>query len=272
VTEGFRVEPLTVPADSGPLALVAAGVCARVAAAVATGTLPILPGASLRIRGTLTAALVAVALPGALAAATADGAGSTAGPALGEMLVGEAFVGLGLGTAVAAVLAAAGWAGGVLGSVSGLSWADDFDPDPAGHGESAGIARLARWVGLAAFFAAGGQLAVVAGLVDSVRRVPVGTVFGGPAQDWITSVVVAAPGAALDLAVLLAMPALAAVIAFHLAAAICLRTVPFSAGPGLLNALAALVLLAALWLSADAWAGGSAAALFGAVEHCFSAR
>ena len=82
----------------------------------------------------------------------------------------------------------------------------------------------------------------------------------------------AAPGAALDLAVLLAMPALAAVVAFHLVAAICLRTIPFSPGPGLLHGLAALVLLAALWLSADAWAGGSAAALLGAVEHCFPAR
>lgn len=259
--------PIPLP-DWGPHWIVAAGVCARVAAAVATGTLPILPGASLRIRVTLAAVLAAVAVPGAWAAAERDPPAA----ATAALLAGEALVGLALGTAVAAVLAAVGWAGAILGSVSGLAWADDFDPEAAGQGESAGIARLARWVGLAAFFAAGGQLAVVAGLVDSVRHVPVGTAFGGPARHWIETLAVAAPGAALELAVLVATPALAAVIAFHLAAAICLRTIPFAPGQGLLQSLAALVLLGALWLSAEAWAGGTAAALINAVDGCFPGR
>lgn len=270
--EDVPLEPFTSLPDWGPHWLVALGVCARVAAAVATGTLPILPGASLRIRGTLAAVLAAVAVPGALAAAAHDAPRATGGSAVGGLLIGEVLVGVGLGTAVAAVLAAAGWAGGILGSVSGLSWADDFDPDPAGQGESAGIARLARWVGLAAFFAAGGQLAVVAGLVDSVRHVPVGTAFAGPAGGWLETVVVTAPGAALDLAVLFAMPALTAVVAFHLAAAVCLRTIPFTPGHGLLQSLAAVVLLVALWLSAESWAGGAAAAMIGAVDGCLPGR
>ena len=75
------------------------------------------------------------------------------------------------------VVAAAGWAGTILGSVSGLSWADDFDP---GSGEAtAGIGRLAWWVGVAAFVAAGGQLVVIAGLLDSLHAMPVGAVLRG---------------------------------------------------------------------------------------------
>ena len=266
------MDPSASLSEWGPHSIVAAGVCARVAAAVATGTLPILPGASLRIRIALAAALAVVAVPGAWATAELAAPVAATAPAVGEMLAGELLVGLALGTAVAAVLAAAGWAGGILGSVSGLSWADDFDPDAAGQGESAGIARLARWVALAAFFAAGGQLAVVAGIVDSVRHVPVGTAFGGPARDWIDSVAIAAPGAALELAVHIAMPALAAVVTFHLAAAICLRTIPFTPGQGLLQSLAAVVLLAAVWLAAESWAGGTTAALIGAVDGCFPGR
>ena len=161
--------------------VVAVGVCARIAAAVVTGTLPILPGGSFRIRLTLAFALAVVAVPMALAGQAAYGS-RPIGPLL-PVLAGELLVGLLMGTAAAAVLAATAWAGGILGSVSGLSWADDFDP--AAAGESAGIARLAWWVGLAAFFAAGGQLAVVGGLIDSVRHVPIGAAFGGPPQEWL---------------------------------------------------------------------------------------
>jgi flagellar biosynthesis protein FliR len=175
-----------------------------------------------------------------------------------------------MGTAAAAVLAATAWAGGILGSVSGLSWADDFDPDAAG--ESAGIARLAWWVGLAAFFTAGGQLAVVGGLIDSVRHVPIGTAFGGPPEEWLVTLAVTTPAVALSLAVMLAMPALVAVVAFHLASAICLRAIPFATGPGLLQGLASLVLLASIWLGAESWGGGSAIMMLRSIDACFGER
>jgi flagellar biosynthetic protein FliR len=257
--------------SSGPWpqeAIVAAGVCARIAAAVVAGTLPVLPGASVAIRLALALALAVVAVPMAWAVQQGTG-GISVGPLL-PVLVGEAFVGLAMGTAAAAVLVATAWAGGILGSVSGLSWADDFDP--GAEGQSAGIARLAWWVGLAAFFAAGGQLAVVAGLVDSVRHVPVGTALSGPATDWLTTLGVATPAVAFSLAAMLAMPALVAVIAFHLASAICLRTIPFSPGPGVLQGLAAVVLLASLWLGAESWASGGAAVMLQSVDACFGGR
>jgi flagellar biosynthetic protein FliR len=251
-----------------PEIVVAAGVCGRIAAAVGTGTLPILPGGSTRIRMTLVVALAVVAVPMALAA---QGAGATRpiGPLL-PVLAGELLVGFLMGTAAAGVLAATAWAGGILGSVSGLSWADDFDP--AAAGDSAGITRLAWWVGLAAFFTAGGHLAVVGGVIDSVRHVPVGTVLGGASQEWLTTLAITVPAMAFSLAAALAMPALVSIVAFHLASSICLRAVPFAPGPGLLQGLASLILLASLWLGADAWAGGSAALMLRSIDACFGGR
>jgi flagellar biosynthetic protein FliR len=250
-----------------PEFVVAVGVCGRIAAAVGTGTLPILPGASFRIRVALAATLAFVAVPMALA--VQGTAARPVGPLL-PVLAGELLVGLMMGTAAAAVLAATAWAGGILGSVSGLSWADDFDP--ASSGESAGITRLAWWVGLAAFFTAGGQLAVVGGLIDSVRHVPVGSAFGGRPEDWLVTLAVTTPAVAVSLAVMLALPALVAVVAFHLASAICLRAIPFSTGPGLLQGLASCVLLASLWLGAEAWAGGSAIMMLQSIDACFGGR
>ena len=120
-----------MPETLSPEIVVAVGVCARIAAAVCTGTLPILPGGSFRIRISLAFALAVVAVPMALAVQAASPERSI-GPLL-PVLAGELFVGLMMGTAAAAVLAATAWAGGILGSVSGLSWADDFDPAAAGR-------------------------------------------------------------------------------------------------------------------------------------------
>lgn len=227
----------------------------RMAAAVTVGTLPILPGASPRVRGALAAVLAAAALPAALAGRAGDAAASLEPPAA-LVLLGEAVVGLALGAAVGGVVAAVGWAGSVLGTASGLTWSEDFDPGSTAAPE--GVGRLCFFVGLAAFFAAGGQLAVVAGLVDGVRTVPVGAACGGAVRPWLESLALATPAAAFELAVLVAAPALAAVIAFHVTAAICLRTVPFAPGPGLLVAGAAVVLLATLAVAAESWTGVAA--------------
>jgi flagellar biosynthetic protein FliR len=247
-------------------ALVAAGVCLRMATAVCLGTLPLLEGVSLRIRAALAVALTIVAAPMAWPAAAVQPA---AGPVM--VLAGEALVGLALGTAVAAILSVTGWAGGILGSVSGLSWADDFSS--AGDPQSAGVARLAWWIGMAAFLAAGGQLAVVGGLVDSVRQIPVGGLGSAAvAGDALMDIAVAMPAAAIALALSLAIPALAAVLAFHLVAVFCLRAVTFSPDAGFLQGLAALVLLAALWLGMETWADGAASLMLGSVADCFTRR
>jgi flagellar biosynthesis protein FliR len=250
--------PSIIPTLDAAAAVPAAiGLVARMAAAVAVGGFPLPPGVSVRIRVALAVALAAAALP---AAATAG----VAPVSLPLLVAGEAVVGLGLGLAAAAVLAAAGWAGAILGSVSGLSWADDFAAD--GDPQAAGAARLAWWLGLAGFLAAGGHLAVVAGLLDSVHAIPVG---GGPAAvGWVDRVTVAT-GVAIDLAVALAGPALAAVLAFHVASAVCVQALRVVPGQGLLQAAAAVVVIAALSAGATGWTGGFGTAARDQVERAF---
>jgi len=255
----------TTPLPSADM-LVAAGVCLRMVAAVVAGTLPILEGASVRIRIALAAALAVVAVPMAWQAHAVHPA---AGPAV--VLAGELLVGLVMGTAVAALLSATGWAGAILGSVSGLSWSDDFAA--ADDPQSAGVARLAWWIGLAAFVAAGGQLTVVGGLVDSVRHLPVGTVGSiQSAGGSILDLAIAMPAMAISLAVTLAIPALAAVLAFHVAAVFCLRTVALPPGAGFLQGMAAVVLLAAVWLGLRTWTEGGVAMTLGSIADCFAPR
>jgi flagellar biosynthetic protein FliR len=245
---------LTMLADP----VLAGAVLARMAAAVFAGALPLTGQVPLKVRVMLAVCLTVLALP----AAGHSRAASLAAQPLPIVIVGEAVVGLGLGLVVAAIVAAAAWAGGLLGSVSGLSWADDF-ATPSGDPEPTGVARLAWWLGLAGFFAAGGHLAVVAGLLESVRLMPVGCLFAGQrVEPSLVAVVVTAPALALSLVTALAVPVLAAVVTFHLAVAICLRTVRFDPGQGLLQALAAIVLMFAFLAGAEAWLGG-----FGAVAH-----
>lgn len=239
--------------------VIAAGVCGRMAAATAVATLPAFPGVSIRGRIAVALALTAVALPAAMRESAEVGPWPL-------VVAGECLVGGVIGMAIALVVGAAGWAGTLLGSASGLSWADDFDPTGEEQG-SAGIGRLAWWVGAAAFLAAGGQMAVVAGLLESFEAMPIGTVLvGGGFPERLVAIATTAPTVALSLALTLSLPALAAVIAFHLASAICLRTVPFSPGAGLLQGLAAIVLLAALGFGLDAFAGTSGTLMHAALE------
>lgn len=232
--------------------LVVAAVVVRMATAVAAGGLASFPRLGPRITAAAVLALAAAALPAAAAQPTEPGP-----PFL--LVAGEAIVGLGLGLAVAVAFAAASWAGAVLGSVSGLAWADDFSGDePTGEG---GPARLAGWLAVAGFLAAGGHLVLVAGLVDSVQRLPIGAFTAAVGHERIAEAVVSLPTAAMSLAMALALPALTAVIAFHVATALCLRSVRFVAGPGSLQAAASLVLLAAVVAGAGGWTEGFAAAV-----------
>lgn len=243
--------------------VVAAGVVARMATAVAAGVLPLATGVGLRVQAALALALASAACPAAVAASRATAVDPAAA---GWILLGEAAVGLAIGTAAAAVLAAASWGGAILGSVSGLSWADDFTPE--GDPQTAGMARLAWWLGLAGFLAAGGHLEIIAGLVDGVRTLPIGVCAGGPAGTGLVAVASALPGVAVSLAVSLALPAIAAVLTCHLAAAACLRAVRFEPGQGMLQAVAALVLLAAVCAGMESWTSGFAGVVRAPLERC----
>lgn len=232
--------------------LIVIAVVVRMAAAVAAGGLASFPRLGPRIAAAAVLALAAAALPAAAA--------QPAEPCPPLLLVaGEAIVGLGLGLAVAVAFAAAAWAGALLGSVAGLAWSDDFGGDePTGEG---GPARLAGWLAVAGFLAAGGHLALIAGLVDSVQRLPIGLLASAVGRERFSEAVMSLPTAALSLAIALALPAVTAVITFHVATALCLRSVRFVAGPGTLQAAASLVLLAAVVAGAGGWTEGFAEAV-----------
>lgn len=243
-------------------ALVAAGVAVRLAVAVAVGGFPLTAGTTLQVRMAAVVALAIASWPSA--AMTAP----SATPPAAFVVIGEAIVGLGLGASLAAVFAAAGWAGTLLGSVSGLSWADDFTPEA--DSQSAGIARLAWWLGFAGFVAAGGHRQLMVGLVDSFRSLPVGVVVGqegGLAE--ASALVSTALGTGLGIALTLAGPALAAVLVFQVAATVAVRVGRVDPGQGLLQSLASLVVLAGVCLAADAWTGGFAALVLPALERSF---
>lgn len=247
-----------------PGAALAAGVLVRMATAVAAGAMPVASRAGMRLRVALAIALAVAALPAARGAPVAP----AELPPWPFLLAGEALVGLALGAAAASVLAAAGWAGAMLGSVAGLSWADDFTPDAEGDPQGAGMASFASWLALAGFLAVDGHLQIVAGLVDSVRALPVGTASSLRAAS-LEAVVCRLPGLALALAVSLALPALAAVMVFHLATAFCIRAIRFTPGQGILQAVASLLLFAAVVTGAATWIGGFAAGVRAPLEDCF---
>jgi len=263
-----------MPAAGVPIALslsvfVAAGALAR-ALGFLTGAAGLLPEVSIRIRIALAVAFTAVSLP--LAVAGQGPVPTATGCPVVLMLAGEAAVGLGLGTALAAIVSAGAWAGGVLGTAAGLSWADDFDPE--GGAESAGCARFAWWTSAGVFLAGGGLEAVAVGIIDSLRMLPIGAALpaSGPPRPGLDHIAADLAAVAFAVALSLAVPALLAVLAFHVTAAIVLRTVPFAPGPGFLQGLAAVVLLGALFVGADAWARGFPALVQGPIEHVFGPR
>jgi flagellar biosynthesis protein FliR len=247
---------LLAPWLHGASPVVAVALLTRVAVGVEVAAPCLLPAVEMRTRLGLSLLVALAALPAAvtaspLATLTTAGTAVTAGDAVAA-IVGEAAIGLGQGLAVAALASAVAWAGDILGTVSGLAWLDGGEEDAA---ESpAGVARLARWVSLAAFLAAGGLAAVVAGLVDGVRTMPVGLLSHGTASPMaIGTLLAGAMATAIGLAVTLAVPAMVAVMAFQLAASLCLRVAACDPGPGTLHAATALVLLATLCVGAAGW-------------------
>lgn len=251
------MDPL--PAFEG-LATTALLTAARAAGFVAVGTLPVAPGVSLLVRVALVWSLTIAAVPWVLATAPPPSVPSWPLTLLGELLIGG-----GLGLCVACLAAAAGWAGSVLGSVSGLAWADDHAA--AGPSEAdTPLARLAWWLAAAAFLGCGGDRVVMAGLLDSFQWMPSGAAI----EQGFAPPLVATLSASFRLAMALAFPALLAVLGFHVTAAIVCRTAPLTPAGGLLQGLAAVVLLAAIWTGSQTWARDIGPAMQAATERAFT--
>lgn len=234
-----------------PLAAgVVVGVLARIAGLLLTGGLRLFPGVPVQVQVGLLAVLGVAAAPAALLAATQ--AEIAVAVPLMPVLATELLIGCGLGLAVALLVSVAEMAGSLLAAVAGLNWADAFTPGGSG---GPGVARLCGWLGLAAFVMAGGQQVAVRGLLDSFWRLPVGTAVTPAAVTPLLDRLVHLPSLCLGLAFAIAVPVLVAVITVHVTAAIYLRAVSLTPGPGLLQGVAAAVLLGGLIAGSHQWTG-----------------
>ena len=256
---------------AGPLVFVA--LLARIAIGMEMAAPALLPTVEMRTRLGFSLLLTLAALPAALTtsllAVNGPAAVSLTGGGTLAAIAGEAVIGVGLGLAVSALVSAVAWSGDILGTVSGLAW--DDGQEGGASDTPAGVARLARWVALAAFLSAGGLEAVVAGFVDGVRTVPVGLLsHGDTPPEAMAALVTTIPATAIGLAVMLAIPALVAVLAFQLAATTCLRVSACDPGPGLLHAATALVLLVTISVSAAGWSDAAGQRLLPMVSATFN--
>ena len=241
----------SMEASGGPGLIVAAGLLARLVVGIEVAAHGLLPMVEFKARLALSILVALAALPAAFMASPLATAEPTLSAAIAT-IAGEASVGLCLGLTVSAAVSAVAWAGEILGGVAGLAWEDGEEDGAAGS--SAGVARLARWLSLAGFLAAGGLDIVLVSLIDAVRSMPVGFLSGSatawpPFETWALRM----PSMAIGLAVSLAVPALAAVLVFQVVAALALRTASCDPGPGMLHAATALIVLATIFVNASAW-------------------
>ena len=170
------------------------------------------------------------------------------------MIISELLVGGCLGLSISFLVTVFESVGSVFANVAGLNWADVFTPGGSG---GPGVARLCGWVGLASFVAAGGQQVVVAGLIDSFLQMPVGALAGTNNLLGIPVVMrlIELPSLCLQLTLMISAPILVAVITAHLTATICMRSIAVTPGPGVLQGIAAAVMLGGLIVGSQQWAG-----------------
>ncbi len=237
-------------------------VVARCGGFVAASTLPVYPGVDARVRLAMAIAVSGVAMPGVLAPGVSFGAITP------MAVVAEAVLGLAMGTAVACVSASAAWAFGMAATACGLSGGDDADPLSV---EGAGIARLAWWISAGGFVASGGVRGVLGGLLDSFVTMPIGGRGDGIAAQFL-AVATSLPAAAFTIAVSLALPVLATIIAYHAVVAMATRAAGFEPGLGLVQASASILLLVILFLTAEVWIVGFPLRVEDAIAGSFTAK
>ncbi|MBT4887652.1 MAG: flagellar biosynthetic protein FliR [Planctomycetaceae bacterium] len=229
------------------------GVLARIAGVLLSGGLRMFPGGTVHLRLAILFTLGFAAAPVAISVSQMHGATEQS---FVPLVFSELLVGCCLGITVSFFVSVFESSGSLLASVAGLNWADVFTPGGSG---GPGVARLCGWVGLASFVVAGGQKLVVAGLIDSFIQLPVGALaqssdlFGLP----IVMRLIELPSLCLQMALMIAAPLLVAVITAHLTATICMRSVDTTPGPGVLQGIAAAVMLGGLIVGSQQWAGNS---------------
>jgi flagellar biosynthesis protein FliR len=230
---------------------VSAGVLTRIAGVLLGGGMRLFPGGTFHLRLAFLFVLSLAAAPVAISVAQVQGATEQS---FLPMIFSELLVGGCLGLSISFLVTVFESVGSVFANVAGLNWADVFTPGGSG---GPGVARLCGWVGLASFVAAGGQQLVVAGLIDSFLQMPVGALAGTNDLLGIPVVMrlIELPSLCLQLTLMISAPILVAVITAHLTATICMRSIAVTPGPGVLQGVAAAVMLGGLIVGSQQWAG-----------------
>lgn len=191
------------------------------------------------LRAALAFGLAAAVFPAVPAVAVPGG------PALLLLLVGEVAVGMAAGFAGQVFFAAARGAGALVDLDMGFALAQVFDP--AAGGTETVVARLYNMLALFMFFTLGGHLQVVAALAHSLQQLPPGALRGG---ESVALTLAHAFGRVLELAVLLALPAYAALLISTVVLAVLARAAPtlnlFAVGFNVKIPVALVLLLLAL--------------------------
>lgn len=233
-------EVLGNPVESSGLAAVLLLAAVRLAGVLCIAPPTAHPAVPIRLRLFL-ALVVAVSTLGRLGL---DVPPAATGAGLAALVVTEALVGLGIGLAVRLLFTGVEIAAGHIAQQMGIALADAMNPTGA---DSAGpVRRLYVLVAAVVFFAADGHLALVRSVLGSFQLMPPGVYPTGaePAR-----AVVSLLGAALLLALRLAGPVLAVMIALTVLMGVLQRTMPqfnvFSAAVPI-RVLVGLVALAAV--------------------------
>ncbi|HBU38172.1 MAG TPA: hypothetical protein DEB70_10270 [Planctomycetaceae bacterium] len=230
---------------------VSAGVLARIASVLLGGGMRLFPGGSIHLRIAILFILGLAAAPVAISVVQVQ---NVKEESFFPMMLSELLVGGCLGLSISFLVTVFESVGSVFANVTGLNWADVFTPGGSG---GPGVTRLCGWVGLASFVLAGGQQFVVAGLIDSFLQMPVGALAGTNELFEVPIVMrlIELPSLCLQLALMISAPILVAVITAHLTATICMRSIAVTPGPGLMQGIAAAVMLGGLIVGSQQWAG-----------------
>lgn len=139
----------------------------------------------------------------------------------GLLLAAELLVGISLGVGIDILFSGLQLSGQILGQLSGMMMANVFDPNQEENFPV--MSRLMYLVAIAVFVCAGGHRAVMAGLLDTFRTIPLGTASIPAEMAWTMEAVLTE---SFHLALRAAAPLTAALLLATVVVALIGRTVP----------------------------------------------
>jgi len=134
---------------------------------------------------------------------------------------GEFFVGIVLGLGLMILIQGMGLAGELISRISGIGMNDVYDP--TSETEVTGMSQFIMTVGLVTFLCFSGHRALIAGLLESYRELPIGKTFQ---SQEVVSLLMAMLQSSFILAIRVAAPAMAALLVVTLVLGLISRTIP----------------------------------------------